>query len=100
MTERNVAEIRAYLAHNEDTDMPMHDYAAMLEEDMRRLLDAGVKLRAALLDAIALADQKAYDLGDIIQKRHETLIVGTAWLAEPEPAPAQSPDGENEEGEA
>ena len=52
--------------------------------DLPRALEVGVKLREALLDAIATADEKAYDLGDQIQKRHETLLAATAWLSREE----------------
>jgi len=41
MTEQRTAtEIRLYLEPRADNDMPLHDYIAMLEEDLLRVLDA------------------------------------------------------------
>jgi len=91
--QRSASEIRAYCeavpdpleARPIDVWADRDRYAEVgvkARTDMLRLLESGMKLRAALLDAIATADEKAYDLGDQLQKRHETLLAATAWLAE------------------
>lgn len=92
-TKRTAAEIRAYLAHNEDTDMPLHDYVAMLEEDVLRLLDAAEYGRLALKRILVYADDP-----EIVRSWATNALAETAWL-ELSPEPALSPDGENEDGE-
>jgi len=44
MSKRTAREIRAYLNPQPDNDMPLHDYIAMLEADLPRVLDAATAL--------------------------------------------------------
>ena len=73
------------LAH--DNTMP--EFIANARADLPRVLEAAVKLRAALIDTLVY----------LVDDDWAKLLDETAWLAD-SPEPALSPDGENgEEGE-
>jgi len=83
MSERTAAQIRAYLAE----DMKLHNFLALVEVDMPRLLEAAVKLREARLSDrrciigtafySPLSEEKIERLA-----QQDTLLIETAWLAE------------------
>ena len=75
--KHSTSEIRAYLAESEDTDMLPHDYVRMLEGDARRLLDAAVKLRAALSYRIMRAGTP-----EQLREAEDALMADTAWVAD------------------
>lgn len=85
MTERNASEIRAYLAE----DMKLHDFVALVEVDLPRVLEAATYRGHALRRILAYCD----DL-EIVRSWATNALADTAFL-EDSPAEPVSPNDEN-----